>query len=108
MSSFNVIWHNCNLKRFEAYDVMPFFIDEYNKARDKPKTFEEFSAFIKSNSRWMFWSRCQYEVVICGWPNLDIKEKWDIHRQIMMNIDIITKVLMDEVKHGVKRKKISM
>lgn len=97
MKSFNVIWQDFNARKFEAYDVMPYFIDEYNKAETKPQTFEEFKDFIKRKSQYMYWSRCQYEIIICGWPNIETQEKWDIHRQIMMNIDVITNLLMEEV-----------
>lgn len=97
MKSFNVIWQDFNARKFEAYDVMPYFIDEYNKAKEKPKTFDEFKEFIKRKSQYMYWTRCQYEVIICGWPNFDTQEKWDIHKQLMMNIDIITDILMKNV-----------
>ena len=46
----------------------------------------------------MWWARCEYEIIICGWPNTDTQEKWDIHRQVMMNIDIITRILMENIK----------
>lgn len=97
MNKFNVIWYNINSKKFEAYDVLPYFINEYNNSKNKPKTFEEFKEFIISNSRYMYWARCQYEIIICGWPNEENREKWDIHKQIMMNIDIIVDILMDNI-----------
>lgn len=97
MNKFNVIWYNINSKKFEAYDVLPYFINEYNNSKNKPKTFEEFKEFIISNSRYMYWARCQYEIIICGWPNEENREKWDIHKQIMMNIDIIVDILMNNI-----------
>lgn len=97
MKSFNVIWQDFNCQKFEPYDVMPYFVDEYNKAEIKPKTFNEFIEFIKDRALYMYWARCEYEIVICGWPNTDTCEKWDIYRQIMINIDIITDILMENV-----------
>lgn len=97
MKSFNVIWQDFNRQRFEAYDVMPYFVDEYHKVNNKPKTFDEFKEFVKNESMYMFWGRCQYEIIICGWPNEDTQEKWDIHKQIMMNINIVTNILMENV-----------
>lgn len=97
MKSFNVIWQDFNAKKFEAYNVMPYFINEYSDAKNKPQTFDEFKEFIERKSRYMYWSRCQYEIIICGWPNEDTQEKWDIHRQIMMNIDIVAEVLMQNI-----------
>lgn len=97
MKSFNVIWQDFNRKKFEPYDIMPYFIDEYNKAKIKPNTFNEFVEFIKDKALYMYWARCEYEIVICSWPNTDHQEKWDIYEQIMMNIDIVTDILMENL-----------
>lgn len=98
IKSFNVIYQNFNAQKFEPYDVMPYLVDEYNKAKSKPTTFEEFKEFVKSKSMYMYWARCEYEIIIAGWPNKETQEKWDIHRQIMMNIDIVTRLVMESVK----------
>lgn len=99
MVSFNVIWCDINKKVFEPYDVMPYFIDCYKELKkDRPNTFKEFKEFIKRNSMYMYWSRCQYEIILKDWPCGKIEEKQDVHKQIMMNIDIITNLLMKEFK----------
>lgn len=98
MKQFNVIIYNINRKRFESYNVMNFFVKEYNEEENKPKTFDEFKEFVERKSRWMFWSKCEYEIILSDWPPSGVEEKWDIHRQIMMNIDIITEILMENVK----------
>lgn len=97
MKSFNVIWQDFNARVFEPYDVMPYFVQEYHNSEKKPQTFDEFKDFIKNKSQYRYWSRCEYEIIICGWPNTKTNEKWDIHRQIMMNIDIVTNILMENV-----------
>jgi hypothetical protein len=63
-----------------------------------PETFDEFRGFIESESACMFWSRCEWEMIIHGWPVRKNDYKIDVHEQIMMNIDVITEILMDEVK----------
>lgn len=98
MKEFYVIYYNFNAKKVEPYDIMPYFISEYICTKDKPKTTKEFKEFIKNKARYMFWARCEYEIIICGWPDTDVQEKWDIYNQIMMNIDIVTKILMDNVR----------
>lgn len=100
IKSFNVIYQNINTQKFEPYDVIPYFIDEYKElnSKSRPKTFEEFKEFIKKESLYMFWARCEYEIIIAGWPNKETQEKWDIHRQIMMNIDIVTRLVMESIK----------
>lgn len=97
MKSFYVIWQDFNAKEFEPYDIMPYFVREYNESENKPQTFDEFKEFVKNKSRYMYWSRCQYEIIICGWPNTDTQEKWDIHKQIMMNIDLVVETLIENV-----------
>ena len=100
LKSFYTIVYNINKKIFEPYDVMPYLIEEYKKKKKKKRhliTFDEFKKFIESASMYMYWSRCEYEIILTAWSNEDKKEKIDIHNQIMMNIDRITEVLMDNV-----------
>ena len=98
MKQFNVIIYDINRKKFKPYDVMGFFVNEYNEEENKPKTFAEFKEFVERKSMWRFWSRCEYEIILSDWPPSGVEEKWDIHRQILMNIDIITEILMENVK----------
>lgn len=97
MKSFNVVCEDFNRRKIVPYDVIPYFVGAYNEAEEKPVTFDEFKQFVKNESMYMFWSRCEYEVIICGWPNEDMKEKWDIHRQIMMNLDTVTSLVMESI-----------
>lgn len=97
MKAFNVIIYDCNAKEFKSYNIVPYFIQEYNEAEIKPKTFEEFREFIKGWSAYRFWSRCEYEIILVDWPDQTVNERWDIHKQIMMNIDIVTKVVMENI-----------
>ena len=101
MKPFNVIFYNINREKFEPYNVMDFFVEEYKREKNKPTTFAMFKEFIEHKAMWMFWSRCEYEIILSDWPPSGVEEKWDIYRQIMMNIDIITEVLMENVKNNV-------
>lgn len=88
---YKVISWNFNHDDIEYYDIMPFLIDSYKKIKkNKPKTFEEIKEFIINESRYRFWSRCEYEVIITGWPKQKREVKIDIFNQIMENIDVIT------------------
>lgn len=98
MKPFYVINFDINARKFEQYDVMPYFVNGYKSAKQKPKTFDEFKKFVEDKSRYRFWSRCEYEIIVSDWPPNGISEKWDVHRQLMMNIDIVTQLLMDNVK----------
>ena len=125
MNKFNVIIYDFNSKKFTTYDVLPYLRNTYEErvARHKellkkikkskkldesilddkynkvPVTFNDFKEFVKSESQYQFWSRCEYEIILSDWPpsNPPIEEKWDVFDQIMMNHDIITKLLMEDV-----------
>lgn len=123
MKSFNVINFNFNAQKFEAYDVIPYFIKVYKDRIKKyneieleasecedekafeqyevllsywkiPKTFDEFKTFIRKESAYEFWARCEYEIILMDWPCQKTYEKWDFHDQIMMNLDTVTEILM--------------
>lgn len=119
MRKFNVIVYNINSEEFEPYDIIPHLVSQYQEKTDKPKTFDEFKEFIKKESIYQWWARCEYEIVLGPWPytlspserakeenNVEAwKEHWkkhlneckkiDVHYQVMMNIDVITSLVME-------------
>ncbi len=97
MEKFNVIIEDINTRKFIPYDVIPYLVDQYKKAKDKPSTFLEFKEFIRKESMYQWWSRCEYEIVLQSWPTGKNEEKIDVYWQVMMNINIITDILMKEV-----------
>ena len=114
MMQFNVMIYDFNHKKIEPYNIIPYFINEYKeqqkyakKYKDDeyykvPVTFDEFKKFIEDKSIYRFWSRCEYEFIVSSWPpsKNHEEEKIDIHKQIIMNINIITKIVMNEIKNG--------
>lgn len=104
MKSFNVIKERDG--RFEPYDIMPYLIDCYKEKRKskRPVSFDDFKEFIKKEGMYMWWSRCEYEVILSDWPSQKTKKKVDIWWQIEMNLDLITEILMDNVKKAKKDK----
>ena len=99
---FYVINENFNAHKFEPYDVMPYLIEQYKetkktKRRKTPETFEEFKEFVDNWSHYQFWSRCEYEIVLSPFISRTKDEKIDVCWQIMMNIDIVTRILMENV-----------
>lgn len=100
MKSFNVINYDCNAKKFKWYDVMPYLIERYKerKKKDRPKGFEEIKKFIRDESMYQFWSRCEYEILLVDWPCQKQSDKIDIFDQIMMNIDVVTNVFIENIQ----------
>lgn len=44
MKSFNVIINDFNGGTFEPYDIMPYLVNEYNKAKVKPSSLKKINA----------------------------------------------------------------
>ena len=101
MQSFNVINYDINRQKFVYYDVIPYLVNCYKeikktKRKKTPETFDEFKQFVKDESMYQFWSRCEYEIILVDWPCQRHEEKWDVYDQIMMNLDVITDLVMKE------------
>lgn len=132
-ATFKVLNYNGFNQQIEQYDVLPYFRNSWSSKSFRAKevkTKSNLKRWIESASRYMYWSRCEYEFLMASWPfgsknmynevkeffktpkdlddystridfdNIVIRDmqKIDIHKQIMMNIDIITDILADEFK----------
>lgn len=97
--SFNVIIYDVNKDEFVPYDIMPYLVRRYNdtKKKDRPVTFEEFKKFVDSSMRYQYWARCEYEIILSDWPCQKKYKKIDVYEQFKMNIDLIVKLLMDNM-----------
>ena len=124
---FNVLTWDFNGDKLEHYDVLPYFRDCYadrkKKAKGKriqkilaenpgmkkyygvPVTLEEMKDFVMDESRYMFWSRCEWEMIVHGWPVRKNDYKIDVHEQVMMNLDTIAEILWEEIERNNERKK---
>lgn len=104
LNTFYTIAWDCNRKVFEPYDIMPYLRDCYKKekkSRSKcklvPTTFEEFTKFVKSELMYRYWGRCEYEIILADWPSQKTEKKIDIWWQCEPNLDLITRLLMEDV-----------
>ena len=117
-ATFNVLTWDVNRDEIKHCDVLPYFRNAYKerlktskkKSTQKhlekypsdakyfaaPKSWSELKDFIMSESLYMFWSRCEWEMIIHGWPVQRNDYKIDVHEQVAMNIDIITDLLYKE------------
>lgn len=108
-----LIW-DFNSDSLKHYDVLPYFRNCYaeRKAKSKgkrnkdpemkkyfgvPETREEMRDFVENESLHMFWARCEWEMIIHGWPARENDYKIDVHEQIMMNIDVLAELLYKEL-----------
>lgn len=98
-----------NHKEFEPYDVMPYFLREWDEVkksrktysqdeyRGKPQTREELKKWFEHKSMYMFWSRCEWEIIVAGWPCTEVTRKVDVHDQIKMNLDLIIDIFVHNI-----------
>ena len=74
---FKVLLMDFNRKKYEAYDVLPYFRNiwrghrfnwdkDYNKIPVKTK--EQLKEWIIDWARYQFWARCEYEFLMSSWP----------------------------------------
>ena len=89
MIPFNVICYSSITDKFEAYDIMSHLISVHNR---NEQITEDIRKFIIEESMCQWWSRCEYEMIIKDWPGNTIEEKWDVHKQVMMNVDVVTQI----------------
>lgn len=90
--TYNVINWDINGEKMIFYDVMPYLVEcwedhkkglkkrlaalKRHKIRDHveealcrmPETYDEIKTFILGEARYQFWARCEYEVLVTGWP----------------------------------------
>lgn len=98
MMPFYVLTWDFNTDSMVPYDIMPYLIGKYKKSKTKVNTFSEAKSFIIDESKYQFWARCEYEIIISGWPKGKKEQKVDVYQQIAMNIDIITDIFMNNLK----------
>lgn len=98
---FNCIVEDINSTEFVSYDVMPYFVRCYRDEKKKPETVEDFKAFVKQKGKYMYWSRCEYEIVLRPWGTRRTPDKKiDVWYQIEQNLDTVVMLLMKSVGKG--------
>lgn len=95
----NVLLWDINHGCLESYDVVPYFVARLNEkpAEERPRTKKAFAEFLKSEAMYHFWSRCQYEIVVQGWPSGKGSEKIDVYDQLEMNWDSFVSQFWDKI-----------
>lgn len=121
-NKFYVLRWDFNTDSLENYDVLPFFRNRIEERKQKLKRWKrtkwwktaiqanpndpmicvldtprKLYEFLKMESHYQFWGRCEYEICITGFPVQENTEKIDVHEQIMYNLDLITEILYKEI-----------
>ena len=102
MLVFNVIVYNFNAKKFEPYNIFNYLEREFKEHTFKDMSRDELKKWILDKSQYMFWSRCEYEVILSPWPPIEgIAKKIDVFDQIEMNIEVITDMFYNYHKNEI-------
>lgn len=101
---FNVLIWDFNQQKVESYNIIPYFQEEWKDEKDKSKykSFEDFKEFIDRKAKYQFWARCEYEIIIKGWPITKNEIKIDVYDQIKMNLDLITTTFINSISCSMK------
>lgn len=103
MNTFKVLCWNLTRDEHEFYDVLPFFQNGINilikkrRIRKKDITLEWLKDFVMKEAKYQFWARCEYEIIVSGWPVYKNQEKLDVYDQIAANFDTVTKLLYENI-----------
>lgn len=111
MIEYRVINWDSNKDEIEHMDIMPYLYGWVKREMKKQKIkrddleIEWLEGEINRASRYMYWARCQYEVIVHAWPTNKNDYKLDVYEQIKMNIKNITKLMYDDLKKSSRARK---
>lgn len=97
----NVYVEDFNGKRIRKFNIFDHgrLMDDFDKNIRKIKTFEEFCEEFERDLRYYYWSKCEWEVILSGFPAHDDfhEEKIDVFDQIMLNKEIFFKYVWNTI-----------
>lgn len=81
INSLHIIKYNI-FKHYSFYESLKSHIKNF-------KNKEDFSEWLRKNTMYYFWSKCEYEIILTCFPEWDRfkKEKIDIYNQLQLNWD---------------------
>lgn len=82
------IW-DFNHDSLEQYDVVPMLLRELKSLRkeDFPMDKKSMDCELRSWASYHFWAKCEYEMIVHGWPEQKNDKKVDVYDQLMLNWD---------------------
>lgn len=99
---YNVLVYDWNEKRVKNYNVLSYLdLKQINKKilKKEISNYDELKEYLRSKFMYYFWSRAEYEIMVGDlFCKEDYLEKIDAYRQIEMNLDLIVKYIIDEMK----------
>jgi len=109
MSEWNVCIHDFNQRKFVKYNICnEYFMATMKDTAMKCKSKEEFLKELKSECRYRYWSKCEWEIIIQEWTGRENpdEQKIDAYDQLEMNWDRFTEYVVSEICKMTRSKKI--
>ena len=106
--TWNVLNWDFNSDKLEVYDVGYRFVNAVDSDRlaSLPKNYTELDDYLNSEAHYRFWAKCEYEMIITGWPQQKNEAKIDVCAQLRLNWDRFVKAFWDEVYEPYYLKKV--
>ena len=105
------VWYfNFNAKRIEKYNVFAHggFLDDCKKIARKCKDDKYiFAETLRRSAMYFFWAKCEWEIVICGFPPAwdGVRDKIDVFAQLTANWDAFVDYVWDHAAELRRREK---
>ena len=105
MLEWNVYIENFNKKEIEVYNIFNHggFWNDIVVSKNKYKEKEDFLEDVKKRLMHHYWSRCEWEIILSGWPPSTKfnNKKIDVYQQVLLNWELFSNYLwehIDEIK----------
>ena len=53
---------------------------------------------LRRKCQYYFWAKCEYEVIVTGWPGTKTERKIDIYDQLDANWDVFKSMVFEEIR----------
>lgn len=99
----NVFWYNINLRQIEVFNIFEHgsFYDDIKRAAQQYENQEEFTKYLKSSLMYYFWSKSEWEIIVCPWCSHieeDNSKKIDVYEQVVNNWNIFSEYVWNNRK----------
>lgn len=68
------------------------------KRKKKYTTDELVELKLRHKCMYYFWSKCEYEVIVTGWPDTKTERKIDIYQQLDANWDVFKSMVLERIR----------
>lgn len=97
--SWNTYYYSMNSRIIKLFNIFDHcgFNKEVKEHLQKCETKEEFAQKIKSSLMYFFWSKCEWEILISPWIDINAERtiKIDVYDQVMLNFDAFVNYVWD-------------